>query len=135
MGSWKMHAGINHAPAYQVSGIPFCSGGINARATAVAKEVAFPYVTRWVTIINNDVSNACKVGFSRNGLEDENYFTIGKGVTNIPVESGRLELKVSSIYLTGSSNVDVVAGLTTIRSDATSMGTGLPNWSGSAGVG
>ena len=132
---WRMNAGINHAPAYQVSGIPFCSGGIDATTTATAHVVEFPYLTRWVTIINNDTTAACKVGFSRNGLAGENYFIIGKGATSVPVESGRLELKVSALYLTGSSNVDVVAGLTTILPGSTSMGDDLPNWSCSSGVG
>ena len=55
----------------------------------------------------------------------------GAGLTG---DSGVLELKVSSIVLSGSTNVDVVAGLTSIATIRTATATG-PNWSGSAGVG
>ena len=66
-----------------------------------------------------------------------NYFTVGKadlagghGMT----DTGPLELKVSRIWLSGSNNVDVVAGLTGIPPERTNTSTGA-NWSGSDGVG
>jgi hypothetical protein len=73
--NWNHEAGLNHAGAYQVSGRPFAKGGIDASS---AVKVEFPYVTRWITIINNDTSNACKVGFSEAGVGGSNYFTVGK---------------------------------------------------------
>jgi len=129
--SWKMDVGINHAPAYQVSGRPFAKGGINA---STATKVSFPYVTRWIYIVNNEAS-AVRVGFSETGVDRTDYFTVSQKDNNKSDYSQRLELKVGEIWLSGSANVDVVAGLTTIPIDRTSMGDGLPSWSGSIGVG
>ena len=135
---WKMNAGINHAPAYQVSGRPFASGSINATN---ATKVEFPYVTRWIYIINYGAERV-RVGFSENGVNDVPagngyYFDVGKQSGNNLGDgtSQRLELKVSELWLSGSPEVHIVAGLTSILPAATSMGDGLPNWSGSAGVG
>lgn len=129
--SWQMEVGLNHVPAYQVSGQPFATGSIVATNATV---VSFPYVTRWVTIVNNSTSAACKVGFSELGIAGTNYFTVGKGVTSIPVTTERLELKVSEIWLYGSADVDIIAGLTSIPTSRTTTSNGS-SWSGSAGVG
>ena len=147
MGSWNTSPGLNHVGAYQVSGQPYASGSINCKADDVPLtdcEVAFPYVTRWFKVINKDPTNDCKVAFSVSGLTgSNNYFTVsarsvsaadllpGAGLTG---DSGILELKVSSIFLSGSTNVDVVAGLTKIPAGSTWASEG-PNWSGSSGVG
>lgn len=131
IGSFKHETGLNHVGAYQVSGTPFASGSINASS---AVKVSFPYVTRWVQIINNDTTNTVKVGFSENGVEGDNYFTIGKGSTNLPTSSERLELKVTELWLYGANGVDVVAGLTSINGRMTTTDTGT-SWSGSSGVG
>tara|TARA_R110000796_G_scaffold185696_1_gene302548 strand:- start:322 stop:747 length:426 start_codon:yes stop_codon:yes gene_type:complete len=133
--SWKFSAGLNHAPAYQVSGAPYAKAAIDSLNGPGPAVVHFPYVTKWVQIINNDTSNAVKVAFSVRGLESENnYFTVGKGAAGIPVSTQVLDMKVTEVYLTGSVSVDIVAGLTSIKpqSAATTFG---PNWSGSAGVG
>ena len=133
--SWEANVGINHVPAYQASGRPFATGSLNCE-TGEGHAVYFPYVTRWVQIINNDTANVVKVGFSRRGLDTEkNYFTVGEAAAdNQPSVSERLELKVSELHITGSTNIDIVAGLTTIPSERTTTNSG-PNWSGSAGVG
>ena len=133
--SWHMEVGLNHAPAYQVSGVPYASGSIDAKVGDTAVEITFPHVTRWVKIINNDLTAACKVGFSANGIADKQYFTVGEAVAaNQPTSSERLELKVSKLFLTGSTNIDIVAGLTTIPAGRTTTSFG-PSWSGSSGVG
>jgi len=147
MGSWNLVPGLNHVGAYQVSGQPYASGSINCKADDVPLtdcEVAFPYVTRWFKVINNDPVNDCKVAFSVSGLTgSSNYFTVpsmsgsvttAHGDTSNVAHSGILELKVSSIFLSGSTNVDVVAGLTKVAANAT-WGSEGPNWSGSSGVG
>jgi len=157
--SWKMNVGVNHAPAYQVSGRPYASGGIDALTPAangtvlaagegVAQKVAFPYVTRWVVVTNDHVGAGhqtgnnlvAKVAFSQEGIlgtEDNYYFNVASGST-----SGRLELKVSEIWLSGSNNMSVVAGLTTILPRSVASGSAADpsngvfrSWSGSAGVG
>ena len=131
IGSFKHEAGLNHVGAYQVSGTPFASGSIDASS---AVKITFPYVTRWVQIVNNDTSNAVKVGFSSIGVQGTNYFTIGKGVTAVPTSSERLELKVTELWLYGADDVDVVAGLTSINGRMTTTDSGT-SWSGSSGVG
>lgn len=128
--SWKMDVGVNHVPAYQVSGRPFASGNINA-SSAVA--VQFPYVTRWFQVVNR-TATPLKLGFSENGVSGTNYITVdasgsaGYGVSEI------YETKVSEIWLLGGNGVDVMAGLTSILPDRVSGSIG-PSWSGSAGVG
>lgn len=132
IGSFKHEAGLNHVGAYQVSGAPFASGSIDCTGTAAVK-VTFPYVTRWIKVINNDTSDV-KVGFSENGLAGTNYFTVNGTSGNEQNQTETLELKVTELYLTGSGNVDVVAGLTSINGRMTTTDTGT-SWSGSSGVG
>ena len=141
MGSWNLVPGLNHVGAYQVSGQPYASASINCKADDVPLSdcnVAFPYVTRWFKVINHDEGNACKVGFSISGLTgSNNYFVVGAADVaggHGPTDSGVLELKVSSIVLSGSTDVDIVAGLTKIPAGST-WGSEGPNWSGSSGVG
>ena len=129
--SWKMDVGINHAPAYQVSGRPFASGGVDA---TTATKVSFPYVTRWVYIVNRTGEDV-RVGFSELGVKGTNYFIVSRKNSDTRHSSARLEVKVSDLWLSGSGLVDVCAGLTSIPRDRTSMGDGLPSWSGSVGVG
>lgn len=125
--SYEAQVGINHVPAYQVSGVPFASGNLNATS---GTRILFPYVTRWVEVVNT--GNAIlKVGFSQNGVSGTNYF-------EVPVSgsSGRLEVKVSEIYLNGGAagGTSVVAGLTGILPKRLNTASGT-SWSGSSGVG
>ena len=130
---WHIAAGLNHVGAYQVSGIPFAQGGIDATN---ATKVSFPYVTRWVYIVNTGASDV-KVGFSELGVEGTEYFTVGKKDNQTYATSVRLELKVSELWFKDSDGaaIDVCAGLTSILPNKVSMGDGLASWSGSAGVG
>jgi hypothetical protein len=130
--------GLGHVGSYQASGKPFVSGAIDVNAATVAGtplEITFPSITRWIAIknIDNTVGKNVTVGASLNGLEGDNNFVVeyDKGSYRNNSSTPRFELRLSKIYLTGSStNVDVIAGLTGISSDE------LPNnWSGSAGVG
>ena len=125
--SYKSEVGINHVPAYQVSGVPFASGNLDATS---GLQITFPYVSRWVEVVNT--SNAVlKVGFSQNGLGGTNYF-------EVPISSslGPLEVKVSEIHLNGgaSGKTSVVAGLTGILPQRLNTSSGT-SWSGSSGVG
>jgi hypothetical protein len=134
---WELAPGLNNVGSYQVSGRPFAKGGIDASS---ATKVEFPTVTRWITIINNNASSVCKVGFSELGIAGDNYFTVQPKAAGAQSVSARLEVKVSEIWLHGSDDVDVVAGLTNIeppsvRFQASGSGYTGPSWSGSAGVG
>ena len=131
MGSWNLEPGLNNVGSYQSSGAPYATGNVDGKHgdRPGGFEVEFPYVTRWFQVINNDTSS-CKVAFSVSGMTgSHNYFTIKNGTS-----SERLEMKVSSIWVSGSTSVDVVAGLTGIPSGRTATPSG-PNWSGSSGVG
>ena len=133
--SYQANVGLNHTPAYQVSGQPFASGPIDG-PTGPAVRIQFPYVTRWVQITNHDGSNELTASFSQAGLSGGNHFKIheaessGKASGYSPV----LELKVSEMWFTGSADFDVVAGLTSIPASRTTTADGT-SWSGSAGVG
>ena len=124
---YKYGTGLGNVGSYQASAKPFASGGINASSTV---SVEFPSVTRWIYVVNNN-SSPCKIGFSEFGVEGTNYFTVHSGST-----SDRLEVKVTQLWLNGSSNVDVFAGLTGISPDRiTNISPSGSNWSGSSGIG
>ena len=132
----NLNPGLNHTPAYQASGRPYATGSL---VVDTPTKVEFPYVTRWVYIINHGTGSV-KVGFSQNGVTgtgvSSNYFQLN-GTQNgaNDAQTIRLELKVSEIHLHGNSNnVDVVAGLTSIPAVRTSGSAGT-SWSGSVGVG
>lgn len=125
--SYKSEVGINHVPAYQVSGVPFASGNLDATS---GLQITFPYVSRWFEVINTS-NTVLKVGFSQLGVAGTNYFEVP-----ISGSSGRLEVKVSEIHLNGGAagKTSVVAGLTGILPQRLNTSLGA-SWSGSSGVG
>jgi hypothetical protein len=140
--SFIYSSGLGNVGSYQVSGVPFVTGGVNA--TSVTK-ISFPSVTRWVQIVNPG-NTTLKIGFSQNGVQGSRYLTLpaistaGAGVGGDPTTFPKTdiwEVKVTEIWLSGSSNVSVIAGLTTIptaRIDNSSVSPSGSNWSGSANV-
>ena len=133
MSTFKYTAGLSNVGSYQVSGMPFATGSIDA---STATKIEFPHVTRWIYIKNNGTTDV-KLGFSENGVEGNNFITIQHTQTNqLDGHSPVLELKVTEIWLLGSANVDVLAGLTSIDNNRiTNISPSGSNWSGSAGVG
>ena len=139
--------GLRNVGSYQVSGAPFVSGGISS-AVSNGVRVAFPYVTRWVKLINEDANGGVNVGFSQRSVEgtgEREFFVVG-GDRDTPM----MELKLSEIWFSGSStSVTILAGLTNIPtrqidnigvSPSGSVASQAPlnshrNWSGSIGVG
>ena len=79
--SYQANVGLNHTPAYQVSGQPFASGSIDG-TTGTAVRIQFPYVTRWVQITNHDGSNELTASFSQAGLSGGNHFKIHEAQTS-----------------------------------------------------
>lgn len=120
-------AGINNVGSYQASGQPYATGGINA---STVKQISFPYVTKYFQVINSDASNPLKVGFSLAGVNGSNYFIVAPSAS-----STIQELKVASIWLSGSLTASIVAGLTGIQEKILSDSANFNNWSGSIGVG
>jgi hypothetical protein len=142
---FKYTAGLNNVGSYQVSGIPFASGGITAPAlSGTPIKVEFPYVTRWVKIVPVTGSSAThlRVGFSENGVKNGNYFryVVGNNLNHESAPSAPLEMKVTELYFIGDNSAtatfDVVAGLTSIpTSRINNISLSGSNWSGSSGVG
>jgi hypothetical protein len=129
---FKYTSGLGHVAAYQVSGKPFALSGIAVPGNASEPiEIAFPAVTRSITVRNDNASDAIRVGFSAYGTmgaENNYYFTLAGGA------SWQEDIKVSSVFLlsneTGAGVATVIAGLTGIP-----RGTIANNFSGSVGVG
>ena len=134
--SWKAEVGINHTPAYQVSGRPFASASVIYNTTA--RVVYLPYVSRWFQVFNRGASDL-RVGFSAFGVEGGGggnyYLTVPPSGSGGFGKSDIYEMKVSNIWLycATAGTCDVVAGLTTIPRQRTSGSLG-PNFSGSVGV-
>tara|TARA_R110002020_G_scaffold441334_2_gene652064 strand:- start:635 stop:1051 length:417 start_codon:yes stop_codon:yes gene_type:complete len=132
--SYTANVGLNHTPAYQVSGRPFASADKDAQN---AVSVDFPYVTRWVQITNTG-PNEVRVGFSEIGVSGSNYFRLqGSGSIRGHSSTERLELKITQLWLYSpakATSIDVSAGLTTVPVSRASSSYG-PSFSGSVGVG
>ena len=124
--------GVGAVGQYQLSGIPYATASVgiqNVLDGEGSTQIAFPYVTKFVTVINEHSGSSAKlrVGFSANGIAGDNYFTLDNG------ESYTGEFRVSSIFLRGdtaNTTASVIAGLTQIESREN-----LPtNWSGSDSI-
>ena len=122
-------AGLNNVGSYQVSGIPYLSGGLDATSGA---SLNFPHVTRWIQITNSG-SNDLLYGYSENGASGENV-----GIVLPNSSTPRLEVKATELYLEGgiANGVYVAAGLTNLPvSRVDNISPDGTNWSGSVGVG
>ena len=130
MTTYNYKPGLGNAASYEVSGIPYVTGGLNPAGGEIA--LSFPRVTRWVVVSNTDATaaNTVKIGFSSNGVGGENYYLLSGSQT-----TPRLEVKVTELYLNGAStNVSVMAGLTSIETlnvNNLSISPSGSNWSGS----
>ncbi len=136
--SFIYSAGLNNVGSFQVSGIPFVTGGVDA---TTATKISFPYVTRWIQVVNTGDGMA-RVGFSENGVKGSKYVSVpnltvgGSGSAILPV-SQVFEVKATELWLSGSTSVDVIAGLTNIPVGRINNSANSPsgsNWSGSANV-
>jgi hypothetical protein len=126
-------SGLGNVPSYQVSGIPFVTGGVSA---TTIKSVSFPYVTRWIYVVNNG-SGDLRIGFSQNGVQGSRYITVQAAAAGKDTTSIRMEVKATQLWFSGSTSVDIMAGLTTIpaaRIDNSAVSPSGSNWSGSANV-
>jgi len=131
--SFIYSSGLGNVPSYQVSGIPFVTGGVSA---TTIKSVSFPYVTRWIYVVNNG-SGDLRIGFSQNGVQGSRYITVQASGTGKDTTSIRMEVKATQLWFSGSTSVDIMAGLTTIpveRINNSSISPSGSNWSGSANV-
>jgi hypothetical protein len=137
---YHQNPGLGNVGSYQVSGKPFISGSIDVNEQTVGGtplEIKFPTVTRWIIIRNLDTDSGnakqIKVAAAADGFDNGNYFRVNDDYTGTylrKAQTPRLELKLTKIYLTGSSTkVDVIAGLTGIHTSSI-----INNWEGTDGV-
>jgi len=136
--------GLQNVGSYQVSGIPYVTGATAPVSSSTPVEIVFPDVTQRIIVSNTGLADL-RIGFSANGVKNtNNYFVIHQhdGTTSSDYSKVDLRVKVSSIFLLSNSGsttttVRIAAELTNIETNllAKSGPTGLPNWSGSVGVG
>ena len=122
----------NHADEYIGSALPYVTSSVAPNiASALPHRIEFPYVTRWVVILNNG-NGALRVGFTENGVRGngadsgrDHYFKMAQATG-----TERLELKLKEIFVAGDGatpTYQVVAGYTNIPTK------NFPNLTGSAG--
>jgi len=118
--------GVGSVGQYQMSGVPYATASLEI-ADGVTSEVTFPYVTKFITVVNSHQGSSAPLllGFSALGVTNtNNYIQLDNG------ESYTGEWRVRSIFLAGDgapTTGSVYAGLTGIDSAL--------DYSGSAGVG
>ena len=128
--------GVGAVGQYQLSGIPYATASayVESDTSGEVTQISFPYVTKFVTVVNEHSGSSSKlrVGFSALGVSSSNdtgkdYFLLDNG------ESYTGEFRLSSIFLLGdtaATTASVIAGMTGIP--AAKLQT---NWSGTSGVG
>jgi len=125
-------SGYNSAAEFQSSALPWVTSSV--APTGVTINIQLPKVSRFFTALNHGLSGShLRVGFTRNGVENGNYFRLDGGAPPI-----QFELRVKSIFIradTVTVPFDLLVGLTNV--DANNMpllsGTladGTPGWSG-----
>jgi len=118
--------GVGSVGQYQMSGQPYATASLEI-ADGVASEVTFPYVTKFITVVNSHQGSSAPLllGFSALGVTNtNNYIQLDNG------ESYTGEWRVRSIFLAGdgaATTGSVYAGLTGISAPL--------DYTGSAGVG
>jgi hypothetical protein len=135
--------GLQNVGSYQVSGIPYLTGATAPVSSSTPVEIVFPDVTQRIIVSNTGLADL-RIGFSANGVKNtNNYYVLHQhdGTTSSDYSKIDLRVKVSSIFLLSNTatptSASVLAELTNIDTNllAKSGPTGLPNWSGSVGVG
>ena len=136
--------GLQNVGSYQVSGIPYVTGATAPVSSSTPVEIVFPEVTQRIIVSNTGLADL-RIGFSANGVKNtNNYYVLHQhdGTTSSDYSKIDLRVKVSSIFLLSNSGsttttARIAAELTNISTShlQNSGPTGLPNWSGSVGVG
>lgn len=107
MGSHNSAPGFNWTPEYQVSALPWVTGSLATSTTP--RRVKFHRVTQYV-IVRPDTENL-RVGFSVNGVNGSNYYTVVTGTTE------RFDIRVKEMFIRTDANTgtaDIFAGVTMI---------------------
>lgn len=116
--------GFNHTPAYQTSGLPFALTG--TATTSPPFHVTFPYVTKFITI-KAGAAGTMHLGFtaSEAAAASTHHYSFANN------EVLTMEVRVKEIYLGGSGDFHIVAGLTGIPTASMPTLTGSYAWDAS----
>lgn len=132
-----LRAGLNNVGSYQVSGIPFVTGGLTApSSSATPISVSFPSVTQRFWVHVGDKTNKVRVGFSSNGVKNSNYFIVDGDSSNNTSQIQEFRVKCDKIYLlsnvtnSNADSISVMAELTGITGYDLATA-----YSGSTGIG
>tara|TARA_Y100000310_G_scaffold212398_1_gene213241 strand:- start:840 stop:1253 length:414 start_codon:yes stop_codon:yes gene_type:complete len=134
MATYNYKMGLGNVGSFQTSGMPYVTGNLNLNNEFYGEDdyekFTFDRVTRYVTIINKGPEDL-KVAFSKNGIQGSNHLVMWVS------SSLTLEMKLTELYMSGSSNCAIIAGLTGIQATAvnnTGVSPSGSNWSGSLGT-
>jgi len=118
---FKYTAGLNHVGSYQASARPYVKTNLTVPTSGAANtslEIAFPKVTKFVTIRNDGIgdSGSCnmQLAFATGGFEtnQSNFITVAESA------SFSADFRITRLYLmsaeAGELNATVIAGLTNI---------------------
>ena len=120
MGQW-VSSHHNNVDEYLGSALPFVTGSLaTARvdnADNAGKCIQFPYVTRWIVVVNESSDRVLRVAFTNNGLDanppsNSNFFRVATGQA-----TPRLEIKCTKIFVGsegGTGTCSIIAGYTNI---------------------
>jgi len=138
-GLVMMQPGLGAVGSYQMGGIPFLTSSLTVPVeSAQPLQIQFPYVTKFVTVVNTNTGTDApfRFGFSVLGTSGSgtNYFILNNG------ESYTGEWRIEDLYLISDSatqsSASVIAGITPIPRGIPPLGAASGNnWSGSSGVG
>ena len=109
---------VNHAANYLIAGIPFVTASQAPAASGLTnQQVHFPLVSRHITVVNEDATNALRMAFTQNGLAT---VPPGGNHVNIPKASvfGPIEVRCSDLFFQGvgaAVKFSVTAGLTVVN--------------------
>ena len=128
--SWRIPPGLSNVGSYQVSGYPYVTGS-NGLTSGSEHKIAFPKVTRAVTVYNMSLtplrfSFAATGSNSKRTQDGYHYVELGPGSSGSLSEralSMTLNVKCKEIYVSspaGTAEYRVIAELTNI--DTNSMG-------------
>lgn len=125
--------GIGYGSEFQSSALPWVTSSI---ATTTPAQFTFHKVSRFISLVNLGAStDFIKLGFTENGVKNNNHILIQGGAPPQPFEFRVKEVWVAAV--SGSLSFSLVAGLTNI--DETMMpqlsGTLYDNSVGWEGVG
>ncbi len=106
----NVRSGPGHVAEYQVAALPYVTAS-SATAGTVSR-VDFPFVTSFLTIKNASNTNDLLVGFTANGVNGSNRFTLA------PSSSFAADFRIKTIFVSataGTVNYELVAGLTMVH--------------------